>query len=112
MGPITSILKINENTIVSGSADKEIRVWNWKLNELKNTLKGHNDSVTKIIKLDEEFICSSSDDKTLKLWNLNEDKPFKILKNHSENIKTCDTIFLDKVYIISAGRDNKIVFWE
>ncbi|NES89773.1 MULTISPECIES: serine/threonine-protein kinase [Okeania] len=57
-------------TIVSGSEDKTIKIWDLATGSLKNTLTGHTWVVTSIaISSDGQTIVSGSDDKTIKVWS-------------------------------------------
>ncbi|MGB3191188.1 MAG: WD40 repeat domain-containing protein, partial [Limnoraphis sp.] len=58
-------------TIVSGSSDKTIKVWNLQTGELIRTLKGHGGPVFSVsISNDSKTIVSGSDDNTIKVWNI------------------------------------------
>ena len=58
-------------SIVSGSFDKTIKLWNAQSGKLLQTLKGHSNSVHSVaFSPDGKSIVSSSSDKTIKLWNI------------------------------------------
>jgi len=58
-------------TLVSGSKDKTIKVWNLQTGVLKTTLTGHSDSVNSVaISPDGETIVSGSGDNTIKIWRM------------------------------------------
>ena len=57
--------------LVSGSADKTIKVWNLQSGELIRTLREHSDEVNSIsISVDGQNIVSGSGDTTIRVWNL------------------------------------------
>ena len=58
-------------TIVSGSGDNTIKVWNLDTGELLHTLEGHSDSVNSVaISPNGRTIVSGSDDETVKVWQV------------------------------------------
>lgn len=69
-GPVNSVLWLDCETLVSGSDDKRICVWNvWS--DRCRWLDGHEDSVYSIsMSPGGDFLVSGSDDKTIRFWNL------------------------------------------
>ena len=59
---------LNESTIVSGSADKSLRIWDAESGETKKTLTGHSNWVSCVAVLNESTIVSGSDDNSLRIW--------------------------------------------
>ena len=58
-------------TIVSGSGDNTIKVWNLDTGELLHTLEGHSDSVNSVaISPNGRTIVSGSEDETVKVWQV------------------------------------------
>ncbi|PSO77343.1 MAG: hypothetical protein BRC40_02010, partial [Cyanobacteria bacterium QH_8_48_120] len=58
-------------TIVSGSDDHTIKVWNLDTGELLHTLEGHSDSVNSVaISPNGRTIVSGSKDETVKVWQV------------------------------------------
>jgi hypothetical protein len=56
--------------ILSGSADKTIKIWDSKTGELLNTLEGHSSSVLSVsFNYDGTKIASGSADSTVKIWD-------------------------------------------
>ena len=56
--------------IVSGSADKTVKVWDAATGQETLTLKGHTAGVSSVaFSPDGRRIVSGSDDKTLKVWD-------------------------------------------
>lgn len=73
---VTSILDLNDyQTIVSGSYDKKINVYNFKKSSLLYNLPNNKSSVTGIISNgDKSKIMSCGLDNTLYVWNVHRDK--------------------------------------
>ncbi len=80
LGYIWSLLKLNDNTLLSGGRDKAIKVWDSK-GTLINVLKGHENSVLCMEKIAAGLFITGSRDQQVIVW-----KDFAIIntiKNHS-----------------------------
>jgi WD40 repeat protein len=59
------------NTLISGSADKTLKIWHPGSGKLLHTLNEHKASVTSVaMSFDAYTIASGSQDKTIKIWRL------------------------------------------
>lgn len=70
---VTSVAFSQDGQIlISGSADKTIKLWNLKTGQLIRTLRGHTQTINRVVvSPDGQFIASGgSTDTTIKLWNL------------------------------------------
>ena len=90
------VVKLNENTIVSGSDDKTLRVWDLT-NDTSRVLRGHTNSVFSVMKLNETTIVSGSWDNSLRMWDLAKTfNPVVVVKKRkrrlTENHLTCTLI--------------------
>ena len=105
-GKLIKVLKSHTNTVndlsfspdgkflISGSADKSVKIWDIEKLELYKTIKIHNDVVTavKIFQKDNEYLSlSTGNDNQLILYNINKKK---ILKQ-----KTFKKLFYSKIAI-------------
>lgn len=60
-------------TIISGSRDKTVRLWNLQDDSINQTLVGHKDDVTAVaISPDGQTIISGSSDNTVRLWDMKD----------------------------------------
>ena len=65
-------LAADGRTIVSGSTDNTIKVWDLKSGDCLRTLGGHSSSVYAVaLAVDGRTIVSGSTDNTIKVWDLN-----------------------------------------
>ncbi len=97
-------------TLVSGSHDKTIKLWNLHNGELKRTLEGHSHSVNCVaISPDGQTLVSGSYDKTIKLWNLHNGELKRTLEGHSHSVN-CVAISPDGKTIVS-GSAGEIIVW-
>ncbi len=78
--------EISPYTVITGSDDNEIKIWNAVTYKCQKTLLGHQSYITGIIYLGNNLLISSSGDTTLRLWDVN---------NNDEIIKPKNT-FLAK----------------
>ena len=59
------------DTLVSGSWDNTIKIWNLTTGKLQQTLQGHEDNVNSVaISADGNTLFSGSSDGTITLWRL------------------------------------------
>lgn len=99
-------------TLVSGSADKSIKIWNLKTGALKTTLSLHSDVVNSVaISPDGKTVVSGSKDGTIKIWNL-PTGTLKATLTRSEARVDSVVISPDGQTLVSGGGDNKIKIWN
>lgn len=111
-------------TIVSGSSDSTIKLWNLNTGEEIHTLAGHSQGVTSItLSPDGQTLASYSKDKTIKLWNLRNRQQIYTISGHSEEI-TSVVISPDgktlasadyttiKVWNLSNGEEIRTLKWQ
>ena len=102
----TLIILDHENTLVSGSNDKTIKIWKNFENVL--TLNGHNSWVNTLIKLNKNTFASGSSDNTIKIW-----EDFKcIITLDTYNSPVYSLINLDENTFASGGGDSTIKIWR
>ncbi|HEY9905014.1 MAG TPA: WD40 repeat domain-containing protein [Candidatus Sericytochromatia bacterium] len=99
-------------TLVSGSRDKTIKVWNLHTGKLSRNFAGHSDTVeTVAISADGHIIVSGSHDKTIKVWNLHARELIRTLVGHSDQVY-CVAISADGQIIVSGGSEETIKVWN
>lgn len=99
-------------TLVSGSEDNTIKVWNLKTGQLNQTLTGHSDTVRSVaLSPDGQTLASGSGDKTIKVWNLYTNKVLATLTGHSSPVWST-AISPDGRTLASGGEDGKVNLWN
>ncbi|MCD4672306.1 MAG: tetratricopeptide repeat protein, partial [Anaerolineaceae bacterium] len=75
-------------SVVSGSEDKTIRVWDISSGRCRLTLTGHRGWITDFVFThDGRWLLSTSYDKKLKLWDLNNGTCLQTFKGHRHDLK-------------------------
>ena len=102
---------LEDGRLVSGSADKDIIVYNKTTFEPDLTIKEHNSNVFSIIKLSSGILASCSDDKTIKFFNIKEKsyENLQTLNYHKDSIY--QIIELKNKHLVSCSRDKSIIFY-
>lgn len=102
----------SSKTVVSGSADRTIRVWRYETGNWKQTLSGHTDAVFAIaLTPDGTTLVSGSADRTVRIWSLTQYAMPRILTGHMGWVN-CVAIHSDGKTIISGSADQTLKFWD
>lgn len=99
-------LRLIHPYLVSGSADKCIRIWQVQSQRLvQGPLQGHEGSVLCLqFSLVDDVIVSGSTDASFIVWRFSTGNIFKRVTNaHEDSILS---LFLDSEYLLTGGRDG------
>ena len=106
------------NTIVSGSHEGVVKVWNYNSGDLMMTLKGHSNSVFNVAILN-RWIVSGSFDKTVKVWNRNSGDLIKTFNGHTAPVTAVaisNNLSIGGydygVVIVSGSHDKTVKIWS
>merc|ERR1711988_1856997 len=86
---VTCVMHITGNTLLSGSADSTLRVWDAAKGECVGVLDGHTGGVVCLCRLDRlgihPRVVSGGMDGTLRVWNVeaNRGVELAVLEGHS-----------------------------
>lgn len=112
---VTSLaVSANNQTIVSGSQDGIIKVWNCQTGENIHTLKGHLDGVFSLaVSEDGKILVSGGEDQTIKVWNCQTGEMLQSIEGWSVIEFEVKSVCLspDAQTIFSQGDDNTIKVW-
>jgi WD40 repeat protein len=110
---------LNENTLISGSWDKTIKIWNITNGSVINTLKGHEGYIEYIVLLNQDLLASACgtgtriDDPSIHIWNLKTGEinlslvgygPLATFSSASSSI--------NEFYLIASSTDKTIQIWN
>jgi len=99
-------------TLVSGSHDNTIKVWNLEKGGEPKTLTGHQSYVNSVaITPDGKTLVSGSGDNTIKVWNLEKGGEPKTLTGHQKSVESV-AITPDGKTLVSGSWDNTIKVWD
>ena len=99
-------------TLVSGSWDNTIKIWDLATNAIANTLNGHSLRIRQVaISPDGQTLASASDDKTLMLWDLATGSLKATLRGHSGHVYAV-AISADGKIAVSGSEDKTIKVWD
>jgi WD40 repeat protein len=100
--------------VVSGGADKTIRIWDIRKGEQLALLQGHTDAVVAVLVLwaaDGRQLLSVSADGTLRLWDVETAKEVKKFGGHEGKI-TCAAVSRDGSQALTGGADKTVRLWD
>lgn len=102
----------NGVTLVSGSFDTTLKLWNLATVKEIATLEGNAGSVHSVATSpDGRTVASGNGDKTIKLWNLLTGQEIRTLYGHSSSVESV-AISRDSKMLASGGFDGNIKLWE
>lgn len=113
LGEIYSVaISLDGHTLVSGSSDNTVRVWDVSTGELVYSLKQHRQKVLSVaISPDAKTLVSSSHDNTIIVWNLKNGEAIRTLKGHSWGVCSV-AVSPDGETIVSGSLDGTIRLWN
>ena len=99
-------------TLVSGSLDDTIKVWDLQTGAQMVTLKGHPRGVNDLcISTKGQVLVSCGDDGTVKVWNLSAGRLLHTLEGHARDV-TSVTIGHKGWILASGSKDKTIKLWK
>jgi len=99
-------------TLVSGSLDDSIKIWDLQTGEATNTLHGHPRGVNDIrISTKGQVLVSCGDDDTVKVWNLVAGRLIHTLEGHVRDVTS--VAIGHRGWILASGsKDKTIKLWK
>ncbi|GAA6622992.1 WD40 repeat domain-containing protein [Scytonema sp. NUACC26] len=108
---VWSIILSNENqNLVSGSADKTIKIWNLKTGKVQHTLTGHNDVIRSLVfSSDRQNLISADSQGKVRIWNWQTKQLIKILNICSVPLWSI-VMSSDNRTLISGDENGNLIF--
>ena len=101
---------IDENIIISGDTNGEIKIWDLSNKKCISTIEAHIIDITSLALTNNcDRIISTSYDKNICIWDFESLNLNKKLKYNSSIL--C-LLLLNNLYIVSGTSDNKIIIWD
>ena len=99
-------------TLITGSRDKTIKLFEMPTVVEKKALTGHAGWVRSlIVSPDGKVLVSAGDDNTIKFWDLATGRNFRTVKSHTAGVR-CVAFSPDGKRLASASWDRTIKLWE
>ena len=103
------MILLDNGFLCSGSADKTIRIWDWKNAKCLLYLNAHDNWVKCLMDFNSEILLSGSDDKKIKIWDKNMNNIGELV-GHRHSVRSLCKI--DEYYFASGSFDNSIIIWD
>ncbi|GAP99380.1 serine/threonine-protein kinase [Leptolyngbya sp. NIES-2104] len=108
---ISVAISPDRKTLVSGSLDDRILVWDLNTGDRLGTLTGHTKSVNALAFSLEGRLISCSDDDSIKMWRLPNGDLIRSLSGHLRDVNS--VVFSpDGQFIISGSEDRTVCVWK
>ncbi len=99
-------------SIVSGSRDGTVKIWDTASGKCVSTFEGHKSDVTSASYApDGKYVVSGSRDSTVKIWDTASGKCVRTLEGHRGEV-TAVAYAPDGKGIVSGGMDKTIKIWD
>jgi len=99
-------------TIVSGSRDGSLKIWDAKSGVMLRSLEGHKSFVTSVaISEDGNTIVSGSYDNSIKIWDTKSGAILRSLERHKDDVNSV-AISEDGKTVVSGSSDGSVKEWS
>jgi WD40 repeat protein len=99
-------------TILSGSLDNTLKLWNLETGQEINTLSGHRGWVMSVaVSNDGKQALSGSYDKTLKLWDIETGQEIYTFTGHTRSVVAV-AFSPDNKMVLSGSGDKTLILWD
>ncbi|NDJ18126.1 protein kinase domain-containing protein [Myxacorys almedinensis] len=102
----------DSKTLVSGSLDDLIMIWDLASGERLGILRGHTKSVNSLVySPNGQVVISGSDDGTIKLWRMTDGALLRSLSGHSRDVNAA-AVSPDGQFFASGSDDRTVCVWR
>ena len=105
---VITCLQFSGNTIVSGSDDNTLKVWNATTSKCMRTLTGHTGGVWSS-QMKDNIIVSGSTDRMLRVWDAETGECTQTLYGHTSTVRC---LHLHDNIVVSGSRDATLRVWD
>lgn len=109
---VCTIAFIDNQTLVSGSADHTLKLWDVTTGDCLQTFQGHEDWIVSVAFAPQHrLLASSGVDRTIKLWRINTGECLQTLREHTHWV--CTIAFSPKgEWLVSGSDDHSLKLWS
>ncbi len=117
MGCGVAFLPGDEDRVVSGSVDHDLRLWSLSSGACLRVLKGHTDEVTGVAlsgggQATSVTMVSCSVDKSLRVWDPEHDGPcIRVLQGHTDRVSGV-AVNQEGTLAVSSSWDYTVQAWD
>jgi WD40 repeat protein len=102
----------DNQTLISGSFDQSIKLWNMSDGKMLHDLQDHHKGVFALaVSADGQTLASGSWDETIKLWNISSGLLISNLSGHTASVRSLATS-PDNQLLVSGSFDNTVRVWQ
>ncbi|CAG8457205.1 16711_t:CDS:2 [Acaulospora morrowiae] len=100
--------KLKDNTLVTGSADRTVRIWDLETGQCKLTLNGNVFSCVDFLPT-EKIVAASTYFRSSFIWNMETGELLNELRGHVSAVRC---ISLSESFIASCAFDGSVIVWN
>ena len=106
------VLSPDENTVISGSEDQTIKIWDLQTGRLNQTISEHTATVRSVqVSSDGSLLISGGSDGAIKFWRLPTGQHFRTLQAHDATIWAI-SLHPDNQQFATASADHALKIWD
>lgn len=109
---VNVVLHADKTTLVTGSDDFTVLIWDKRTGEIRHRLQGHDNKVMGLaLSRDGHILATASWDRTIRLWDLQTGSHLATLSGHQAGVNAVAFIQND-TQLLSVGADGTLRLWD
>ncbi|CAG8527453.1 3729_t:CDS:2, partial [Scutellospora calospora] len=101
-------MKLKKTTLVTGSYDETVRIWDMRNGRCVKTLQGKAVSCVDFV-LELRMVAAGFNEQGVHVWHMDSGEVLLTLSAHNRGIKS---LSMNKKYIVTAGHDMSVIVWD